>query len=179
MNWTIQDLGSAGELIAAVATVLTLAYLATQIRQSTTQTRNQGHTDVTDSYNNLVSQLLADNDLFKIIIKGCQEWTSIEQFEQSRFHLFFHQNLNHWRMAYQLHQKGAIDDDVYKSIEDLHARVLDNPGARQWWNLAGRSLFEHHFVDSVDCKLKSVEGLGSSTTEAWSFYHPEEQADSR
>ena len=172
MNWTIQDLGSAGELIAAVATVLTLAYLAIQIRHSTTQTRNQGHTDVTDSYNTLVSQLLADNDLFKIIIKGCQEWASIQPFEQSRFHLFFHQNLNHWRMAYQLHKKGALDDDVYNSIEDLHARVLDNAGSRHWWGLVGRSLFEDHFVDRVDSKLKSIEGQGSATTEAWSFYQP-------
>ena len=30
---TIQDLGSLGELIAAVATVLTLGYLAVQLRQ--------------------------------------------------------------------------------------------------------------------------------------------------
>ncbi len=32
---TIQDLGSLGELIAAVATVATLVYLALQIRQNT------------------------------------------------------------------------------------------------------------------------------------------------
>ena len=31
---TIQELGSLGELIAAIATVITLAYLALQIRQS-------------------------------------------------------------------------------------------------------------------------------------------------
>ena len=36
---TIQDLGSIGELIAAIATVVTLAYLALQIRQNTISTR--------------------------------------------------------------------------------------------------------------------------------------------
>ena len=36
---TIQDVGSLGELIAAVATIAPLAYLAIQIRQSTTSTR--------------------------------------------------------------------------------------------------------------------------------------------
>ena len=34
---TIQDLGSIGELVAALATVATLAYLAIQIRQNTLQ----------------------------------------------------------------------------------------------------------------------------------------------
>jgi hypothetical protein len=33
---TIQDIGSIGELVAALATVATLAYLALQIRQNTT-----------------------------------------------------------------------------------------------------------------------------------------------
>ena len=36
---TIQDLGSLGELIAAVATIATLVYLAMQIRQNTKQVR--------------------------------------------------------------------------------------------------------------------------------------------
>lgn len=32
---SIQDLGSLGELVAAIATIATLIYLATQIRQNT------------------------------------------------------------------------------------------------------------------------------------------------
>ena len=35
LKLSIQDLGSIGELIGAIATVATLAYLALQIRQST------------------------------------------------------------------------------------------------------------------------------------------------
>ena len=37
MNWTIQDLGALGELIAAIGVVITLIYLAYQIRQNTVQ----------------------------------------------------------------------------------------------------------------------------------------------
>ena len=38
---TIQDLGSLGELIAALATVLTLGYLALQLRQNAKALRSQ------------------------------------------------------------------------------------------------------------------------------------------
>ena len=38
---TIQDLGSLGELIAAVATVATLVYLAIQLKQNTLALRSQ------------------------------------------------------------------------------------------------------------------------------------------
>ena len=36
---TIEELGSIGELVAAIATVATLIYLSTQIRQSISTTR--------------------------------------------------------------------------------------------------------------------------------------------
>ena len=35
MEWTIQDLGAAGEFVGAIGVVITLAYLAYQIRQNT------------------------------------------------------------------------------------------------------------------------------------------------
>ena len=38
---TVQDLGSLGELIAAVATVTTLVYLAIQLKQNTRELRSQ------------------------------------------------------------------------------------------------------------------------------------------
>ncbi len=37
MEWTIQDLGAVGEFIGAVGVVITLGYLAYQIRQNTAQ----------------------------------------------------------------------------------------------------------------------------------------------
>ncbi len=37
MEWTIQDLGAAGEFVGAIGVVITLAYLAYQIRQNTVQ----------------------------------------------------------------------------------------------------------------------------------------------
>ena len=168
-----QLLGNYGEFVGAIAVILTLGYLAVQIRQNTNQIRNQGPVDVNESYSALTSQLLADDELYQIVIKGCQDWGSITPLEQSRFHLFFLQNLNHWRMAYQLNQKRALDSDVYRSIENLHIRVLDNPGCRQWWSQVGESFFESSFANSVNHQLRSIEGEGKSTSETISFFRPD------
>ncbi len=37
MDWTIQDLGALGELVGAIGVIITLVYLAYQIRQNTVQ----------------------------------------------------------------------------------------------------------------------------------------------
>ena len=39
MEWTIQDLGAIGEFVGALGVVITLGYLAYQIRQNTTQSK--------------------------------------------------------------------------------------------------------------------------------------------
>ena len=46
---TIQDLGSIGELLAAIATIGTLIYLALQIRQNTRVVRSQSRRQVVES----------------------------------------------------------------------------------------------------------------------------------
>ena len=90
---SIQDWGAIGEIVGAGAVIITLLYLATQIRQNSSQIRSEGHVRVTDSYNDIIRQLLADDALFKTIVRGCQNWESLSAFEQSSFHLYFHINI--------------------------------------------------------------------------------------
>jgi hypothetical protein len=73
-------------------------------------------------------------------------------------------------MAFQLRDKGAIDDDVYRSIEDLHIRFMANPGARIWWKMVDESVVEEQFARIINEKLSSIEGTERATTEAWAFF---------
>jgi hypothetical protein len=174
---SIQDWGAVGEVVGAIGVILTLIYLATQIRQNTRQLRSEGHQGITGSYNDTLSQLLADDSLFKTLIRGCQDWESITTFQQSRCHIFFHQHLMHFRMAFQLHDKGAIDDDVFRSIEDVHIKFMANPGARVWWGMVGESLVEDQLARMINEKLASIEGTDRATTEAWAFFDPKNWRD--
>ena len=61
---TIQDLGSIGELIAAIATIATLVYLAIQIRQNTAQQKLDAYVSVQHGQNSVVD-LLRDPDMMR------------------------------------------------------------------------------------------------------------------
>jgi len=169
---SIQDWGAVGEMVGAIGVIVTLLYLATQIRQSTRQMRSEGHQGITDSYSVTLGQLLADDTLFETIVRGCQNWESITAFQQSQCHIFFHQHLMHFRVAFQLHDKGAIDDDVYRSIEDMHIRFMANPGNRIWWEMVGQSVVEEKLARMINQKLAGIEGTSLATTEAWAFFDP-------
>ena len=174
---SIQDWGAIAEVVSAIGVIVTLIYLATQIRQNTRQIRSEGHQGITDSYSVTLGQLLADDSLFETIVRGCQDWESITAFQQSQCHIFFHQHLMHFRTAFQLHDKGAIDDDVYRSIEDSHIRFMANPGNRVWWAMVGESVVEDRFARMINEKLADIEGTDRATTEAWAFFDPENWRD--
>ena len=169
---TIQDWGAVGEIVSAIGVIVTLVYLATQIRQNTRQIRSEGHQAIADAYSNTLGQLLADGKLFKSLIRGCQDWESISAFEQSQCHIFFHQHLMHFRTAFQLQAKGAIDEDVYTSIENVHIRFMANPGNRVWWDMVGQSLVEAKFAKLINERLATIQGTDQATTQAWAFFDP-------
>ena len=58
---TIQDLGSIGELVAAIATIATLVYLAIQIRQNTFATERYRWRLAMSSWLEIVQEAYADH----------------------------------------------------------------------------------------------------------------------
>ena len=67
---SIQDLGSVGELVGAVAVVLSLLYLATQIRQNTQATRASSYEDVAQGVRAFMALIAQDEGLAQIYLRG-------------------------------------------------------------------------------------------------------------
>ena len=66
----IQDLGSIGELIAALATLLTLGYLAIQLKQNTSALKSQTFQQSSMDMSLTANSVSSDGELAKIIIKA-------------------------------------------------------------------------------------------------------------
>ena len=57
---TLQNLGSIGEFVTAIATLVTLVYVAVQIRQNTKMVRGATYQQVTAAHSALADQLIRD-----------------------------------------------------------------------------------------------------------------------
>lgn len=76
---TIQDLGSLGELVAALATVVTLIYLAPHIRQNTHATRASSFHAVSDARNQVNLALIQNSELARIWLAGGADRSSLSE----------------------------------------------------------------------------------------------------
>jgi len=149
----IQDLGSIGELIAAVATVLTLIYLATQIRQNTNQLKGDAIISINNIEHNLDNELRADRPLFSQVIRATTNWKSLNPKEQAAVHLFFHSHTRWCETCWTLWTRGALDKETYDTREKFIVAFLGHPeGGLVWWN-NWKAIYDPRFVDRINKKL--------------------------
>ena len=84
MDLSIQDLGSIGELIAAIATIATLFYLAQQLRMNTRIVRATASANTQDSLAVINELVASDPKLAKLFAKLLDGATQ-DQFEPGDF----------------------------------------------------------------------------------------------
>ena len=131
---TIEELGSLGELVAAVATIITLAYLALQIRQNTITSRASTVQETARFSTSLAQSLYVDPELALLFDRGRQDLTQLSDAERSRFSYIM---IAFMRLAQNLHyqfEQGLMDEDVWSGYRERVLQWVADPGAREWWS---------------------------------------------
>ena len=82
---TIQDLGSLGEFVAAIATLGTLAYLAIQVRQSSRVSGLAAAHSVQNEINRLQERFTTDPTLYRIWVLGLHSPDELDEVSRDRF----------------------------------------------------------------------------------------------
>lgn len=166
---TIQELGSLGELIAAIATIVTLLYLATQIRQNTNQLHGDAIVAINNTEKDLVKDLRDDEGLTRTFVNAASDWDTLSAQEQARAHLYLHAYIRWCETCWLLWNRGAIDDVTYSSRESMTILMLSPKGVRKWWGVV-KGVYDPRFVALFDKKLIELGPDAPSIVEAVPFY---------
>ena len=149
---TIQDLGSIGELIAAVATILTLFYLALQIRASTKVARLEAVRSTTASSQAHSIAIAQDPALAELFLKGLGRYPNLEPVDATRFTFLMSSIFGSLVAAYKEVDLGlSSDTDVDYVAKTIH-RLLRTPGGASWFEEYAE-YYPKHFIDLVSRTL--------------------------
>jgi hypothetical protein len=130
---TIQDYGSIGELIGAFATVATLAYLASQIRQNTRAVRAAA-VDSSISHSMDVRKSMYESEaLTRIYASGSDDPEALSEEDLVRFRLLYHNvMLSLWNIFSQTRLAG-LPAETWSAQVPLLQRVLSTKGGKWFW----------------------------------------------
>ena len=129
---TLQDLASIGELLGAVGVIVSLIYLAAQVRHNTAALRASSITGVTDRTAEAMGMVATDPELAKLLGKGVTGDSSLEPDESIRFELLMGTWFTHWQGMHRQISVGAIDEELFNAWLPVIAFYARSPRVNAW-----------------------------------------------
>ena len=150
MNW--EAFGAIAEMIGSLAVLVTLVYLAFQVRQASkiamSSSTNQARAGVSDT----LSAISGDTETVKTYTKGMIEPESLELYERVRFDLIIFQTLRVTETAFFEFRDNLIPAELWESQWRGERKILRTKGGRESW-VRQRDLVSETFMDWVDKNL--------------------------
>ena len=143
---TLEDFGNLGDFLGGIAVIVTLIYLARQIRESTKVARLQTLQTIKSDALQLRIAGLQNPEIAVILAKSIEDSSSFTTAERIRFNLLCAGVFENFDQSYQAAATGLIDDF---GNEHLLRSYLSQEAVRQWWS-EGRDLFHPDFVAHVE-----------------------------
>ena len=175
----IMELGAIGEMVGGVAVLVTLGYLAVQVRQNTASNRVLATQNLVVGHAG-ASLLLAENgDLAAILQTAAVDSgrEGLEPHSQLRFNVWLVGLWSHVELAYFQYSEEQLDERIWKRMEDEIETFLTLPGTMAWWT-NDKTRFSPDFVELVDRKLASARPAAIRPTMGqitWDGSRPEGQ----
>jgi len=148
---TIQDLGSINELVAAIATIITLAYLARQIRASARATALESIRVEAASGEAALLAVAENGELADIFERGLADQGSLDPPETTRFTMIISVIVSSSEVAF-MQQRVGIGTGYVDEVGANGVSFLRAPGGRQWWR-KNRHQFRSDYADWLEQQL--------------------------
>ena len=136
---TIQDWGAIGEMIGGIAVVVSLVYLAVQIRQNTQQmvrsaeaSRLAAFERNIESANAIRELLIVHPEIASLMLRGLESYDDLESTERFRFGMLMRNTLTAYQGAYLRHVALGGDSIDFEGAGQQMDSILCTPGARAW-----------------------------------------------
>jgi hypothetical protein len=161
---TLEDLGNIGEFVAAIAVVVSLVYVAFEIRQSSHQISQNTNSvlgsvelETTRLHSDWLLSVAKSPELGRIWRLGISEPTRLTEDEKVQFAMLIGSAFYGIEGPFRQYQRGLLSEDSWEPMEELVARYMRSPAVLEWW--ANRDVpFARSFSEYIDSKIPASSG---------------------
>ena len=152
MNW--EALVAIGELVGAFAVVVTLLYLAVNVRQNYKSISISALRDSTAQWHQWSDMLASSSDLADIVARGNRELASLSESETLRYGAYVQSFFDSAESYRTLVIDHKLDKDLAVLMSIVSRRVTI-PGFATWW--------EQNTADYEEAFISWIEGIRGGT----------------
>lgn len=129
----LDTMAKLGEFVGGFFVVVSLLYLAYQVRQNTKSVKTENYARVLDRMSTLQSRLSSDPELNRIVVIGGQNPGGLTRSERVRFSWALYEVLGAAEFMYHQAQDRALPAEVWERWERTLVWWFSYPGIRLWW----------------------------------------------
>jgi len=161
MNW--DAIGAVGEIIGAMAVVISVVYLGVQIRRQTDQARLAATREIAIAWNTTLTPLIENQELTDLFLKAGPGYDALPNHERLRVAGVYMQMMRLLEQQYLHVGKGNIDPAFFESADRTYADFLVTPGIQEWWE-RHRTHYSDGFRSLVDEQIEKAKVQGWEST---------------
>ena len=150
---TLQDLANLGEFIGSVAVVLSLVYLAIQVRQNTASIRTENFARALERVSAMQSLLFENRDLAQLQAQGVLDPSALTRAERLQLTWWLTEAFGAFEFMFHQAKGGALPDEVWARWSATIGWWLSLPGVQAWWQ-ARPTPFSGSFTAFVDVLIR-------------------------
>jgi hypothetical protein len=166
---TISNLGSIGEAVGALAVLISLVYLAIQIRQNTQAMRASTFLGLTNAWQDYLLQS-SHPEFSELLEKAARDPQGLADDEVWRLYSLARVVFRRFENDFFQFESGTFDQGAWDGYRaSLHGDILAHEAFRAMWRLQHR-FFAPNFVGFIDEELQQLgarKGRRASLTELW------------
>jgi hypothetical protein len=131
MNW--DAIGAVGEIVGAIAVVVSLLYLANQIHTSNRAVKQAASKEMMDEIFSWYGQLSSDLSISELWIRGCAKDSTLTKPELFQFGILMQQALVVWERMSHLEESGEIEQWFLDHVQSARRTLAGTPGFQSWF----------------------------------------------
>lgn len=145
----LSELADLGEFLGGIFVVVSLVYLAIQIRQNTQSNRAENFARGLERISEMQATLSRDPELAWLHARGVADVSSLTPQERIRFTWWFAEAFGAFEFLFHQSKAGAIPDEIWERWSEIVAWWISYPGVQAWWR-ANPAPFSRSFTRFVD-----------------------------
>lgn len=131
----LEVLAQIGEFVGGIVVVVSLFYVALQVRQNTQSLRTENYGRVLDRISAVQARLSTDPDFTDIFSRGVADLGNLSASERIRLAWALREMFGNYEFMFHQAQQGALPDEVWERWSTTMEWWLTFPGIRAWWDM--------------------------------------------
>ncbi len=160
---TLNELGNIGEFVSSIGVIVSLIYLALQIRKNTDTERVSTYQSVVSDFGSLNRTMSSNPELSSLYVKAMEDFGGLRSDEKARVSQLFFASFHYFENMFYQNQKGYLEDDVWRGWKRLMLTYHERPGFQIWWSVR-RDVYSEAFCNflettEIDVRIASYDDV--------------------